>query len=181
MIHRRSCCSAWVWAALLGFAYHCSGAAPKSEPQPERRCFTHASDFFPGALHGSWSGITTGEWEVEEAAGRRRKYGNMTCSFEEEDKACGRQVGMWTSLTSRGVLDRATENAAYAQEHMLVRPQRCHLGPFDAKALVKMLAGGRTLKIQGDSTMRQLFGALICSIPLSLVAQTGFVPHKGGE
>jgi hypothetical protein len=48
----------------------------------QRRCFTEYFDFHPGALHGKWSGITPSEWNVEEGAGRRRRYGNMTCSFE---------------------------------------------------------------------------------------------------
>jgi len=96
----------------------------------------------------------------------------MTCSFEEENKACGRKVGLWGGVLRKypDAAARADENAAYSQGHMVIRPHRCSLGTWDARKLVAVLAGGRTLKICGDSTMRQLYGALVCSIPLELVA-----------
>jgi hypothetical protein len=78
----------------------------------------------------------------------------MTCDFEEEDKACGRQVGLWAGKVAAS--PEAAENAAYSRNHMELRPSRCDLGPFDGRALAKALAGGRTLRIAGDSTMRQL-------------------------
>ena len=63
---------------------------------------------------GTWSGLTEAEWETEARAGRRRKYGNMTCALEEEAKSCGREVGMWSGLLRDPAAKAlAAENAAY--------------------------------------------------------------------
>ena len=66
------------WAVGLVVA----GSTLLAEP-PLRRCFTQPDDFLPGALHGTWSGISPEEWDAEEKAGRRRKVrrksvGNLT-------------------------------------------------------------------------------------------------------
>lgn len=106
------------------------------------------------------------------------QYGNLTCSFEEEEKACGRKVGLWTKLKDDKI---ASDNAIYSLEHTVVSPDACDLEIFDAIKLARVLAGGRTLHIQGDSTMRQLFEALVCSIPLSLIGPDIPRVSKQGE
>jgi hypothetical protein len=138
----------------------------------KRRCFTRHHDFLPGALEGEWTGISDEEWLL--ARFQRQRYGNLSCSWEEENKSCGRQVGIWAGLAMNGPDPRgaalASKNAEFAHNHMVLRPHLCDLGPWDAIALADVLAGGRTLLFQGDSTMRQLFAAVACSIPQSLVA-----------
>jgi hypothetical protein len=47
----------------------------------------------------------------------------MTCSFEEEDKACGRRVGLWARQANNPL---AAANAAYAQAHMVRFPGEGH-------------------------------------------------------
>lgn len=58
----------------------------------------------------------------------------------------------------------------------MLRPRRCALLRFDASRLAAVLAGGRTLRLQGDSTMRQLFGAIACSVPLAMVQPPDTTP-----
>lgn len=93
----------------------------------------------------------------------------MTCRFEEESKACGRQVGMWAPSMGNDHRER-TENADYSLNHVILKPNICSLGQFDASKLITMLGNGeRTLHFRGDSTMRQMFHALLCSIPDKLM------------
>ena len=77
----------------------------------------------------------------------------MSCSFEDETKACGRRVGLWAHHRDS---PQAAANAAYAREHMVLRPHRCSLGIFNASRLAEILAGGKTLRLVGDSTMIQV-------------------------
>jgi len=42
-------------------------------PPSRRRCFTHPTDFYPGGLDGTWSGISDAEWAENERSGLRRK------------------------------------------------------------------------------------------------------------
>jgi hypothetical protein len=94
------------------------------------------------------------------------QYGNMMCPYEEEDKACGRVEGAWMGI---GNTSAAIHNADYANHHLSLHPYRCELEHFDMRELVNILSGGRVLRLRGDSTVRQLYNAIVCSIPLELI------------
>jgi len=132
----------------------------------QRQCFTDPIDFVPGMLEGEWSGLSDEEWRTEEAAGRRVQYGGMKCPFEDEKTACGTETGLWAWTKGN---PRARANAEYARNHTVLKPHRCALDKFDATKLASLLAGGRTLHLFGDSTMRQLFISILCSIPPRLL------------
>ena len=89
----------------------------------QRRCFTRQRDFLPGALAGRWESVDWSEevLRADEVEGRRKMYGNMSCPFEEERKACGRKVGIWSKLNS-AEQEAARENAAFARSHMELKP-----------------------------------------------------------
>lgn len=90
----------------------------------------------------------------------------MKCAYEEEDKACGRKEGIWEGI---GNLTSAILNKEYTNKHMKLSPYQCSLGLYDMRELVKLLSGGRVLRLRGDSTMRQLYNGIVCSIPDDLI------------
>ena len=132
-------------------------------------CFSTQTDFLPNALAGNWSAVGPTQLASDEQAGRRRGYGDFSCQHEEELFMCGNRDGptsLWTTLNRDAGARMRT--AAYALGHTMLRPHACDLPDFHALKLDAALRG-KKLRLVGDSTVRQMFSAMACSMPNATV------------
>lgn len=133
---------------------------------------------------------------VGEVAVGRVEYGNFQCPMEGYIHTCGSGLGSFAfdwhvaglgeewdrHMLPNGKWSLGIEERFPAWREMWLRngrsgwrrrrwePDTCQMPYLDGEALVRVLAG-RRLRLIGDSTMRQVFTALVCMIPPELVAQ----------